>query len=287
MRYKKRITFVLALTFMFSPLFFFGDSVQAREPEIKPVPIIMYHYVTAKPSRLGKFAISPSEFEQDLAYLQAEGYETVTMADLIAFVGKGRKLPEKPIMLTFDDGDANIERVILPLLERYDMRAVASIVGDFTDTCTEEVRAGTRAPNLTWDQVKILVDSGRVEIQNHTYSMHKGSGVRQRSGEPDAQYQSRLTADLSKLQDKIKEVADWEPTALAYPFGIISPLSDKIARDMGLQASFSCYHRVSRIERGNPDCLFSLGRYVRPHGPQSKSFFEKILAGEQEKENCA
>ena len=63
----------------------------------------MYHSILKDPQRTGDYVISPEQLEKDLIYLQNHGYTTVLLADLIAYVHEGTPLPDKPIVLTFDD----------------------------------------------------------------------------------------------------------------------------------------------------------------------------------------
>jgi hypothetical protein len=68
------------------------------------LPIIMYHQISRENSRLGSYVISDAEFDADLKLLKDNGYTTVTISDLLAYVDKKATLPDKPVMLTFDDG---------------------------------------------------------------------------------------------------------------------------------------------------------------------------------------
>ena len=63
----------------------------------------MYHGLLKEEARQGKYVLSPAQFESDLKYLKENGYHTVVVQDLIDYVEKGVPLPEKPVMLTFDD----------------------------------------------------------------------------------------------------------------------------------------------------------------------------------------
>ena len=66
----------------------------------------MYHHILKDQSRLNKYTISPDEFRRDMQYLQDNGYTPVLMQDLLLFVQEGVPLPDKPVMITFDDGYA-------------------------------------------------------------------------------------------------------------------------------------------------------------------------------------
>ena len=248
-----------------------------KEGGTKDVPIIMYHKISGNSSLLNKFCISVDEFEQDLKFLKENGYETIFMSDLIDFVHKGINLPEKPVMLTFDDGNFSLDKYALPLLEKYDMKIVASIIGAETDKYTAEAQESGHkgyTPHLTWEQISKLATSGRFEIQNHSYDLHKGSGAKKRKGQSVEDYKEWLASDLRKLQDRLPEITEKPPTTFCYPFGAISSISDDALKSIGFYASLSCEERVNTVTVGDKDCLFSLGRYNRPHGKP----LEKILS---------
>lgn len=82
---------VLSALFVLCPL---AAYAAGEEADAVPLPIIMYHEV--KPDKSGKDAIQPWEFEADLKWLAENGYKTVVMADVIAYVRDGTPLPEKP-----------------------------------------------------------------------------------------------------------------------------------------------------------------------------------------------
>ncbi len=105
-KYKKNIIPILIITFLiaFSCLNFrdINNTYPVSTSPSVRLPIIMYHEVNTK--NLGKYIVSPKELEEDIIYLINEGYTTITIEDLIAFEYNDIELPEKPIMITFDDG---------------------------------------------------------------------------------------------------------------------------------------------------------------------------------------
>lgn len=138
--------------------------------------ILMYHSVLKDPAKTGMYVITPSRLEGDMKYLKERGYETVVTEDLIDHVYYGKQLPEKPVILTFDDGHYNNLAYALPLLEQYDMQAVISVVGKYTERYSENEDKNPAYAYLSWEDIITLVHSGRVEIQNHSYDMHESSG---------------------------------------------------------------------------------------------------------------
>lgn len=67
----------------------------------------------------------------------------------------------------------------------------------------------------------------------------------------------------------------WTPTCFAYPFGAISDGTQTMLKTMGFQSSMTCESHTNRITR-DPECLFGLGRYLRPGLQSTEAFFQKI-----------
>ncbi len=84
--------------------FGFAESFSEDDRTSVELPIIMYHGLTKNPSKVNAYVIPISSFEEDLKYLKENGYTTVLMEDVINYVDGNEALPEKPIVLTFDDG---------------------------------------------------------------------------------------------------------------------------------------------------------------------------------------
>jgi len=257
-------------------------SVRASEPMEEEkgirIPIIMYHSILK--SRTGKYIVSPAQLEEDLRYIKEKGYETIVMADLIAYVHEGRELPEKPIILTFDDGFYNNAHYLIPLLEKYNMRAVISVVGKYTDDFSEANDMNINYAHFRWEDIKRLIPEGVVEFQNHSYNLHRiengQKGARRKRGESVEDYGKRLEADLLKLQRLFKENTGFTPTTFTFPYGAYSKESTEILRELGFKASLICESGVNYITR-DENSLFSLKRFNRSGGTTTERFFKGIL----------
>ena len=243
------------------------------------MPILMYHSVLPAPKTAGQYVLPCEALENDLRYLKNNGYESVVVGDLLAYVYQGTPLPAKPVMLTFDDGHLSNLLYVLPLLEKYDMKAVFSVVGEFSDRYTVAPDRNVNYAIMTWEDIRTVVAGGRVEIQNHSYNMHQQGermGAGKVAGESVEEYEAVLLSDIALLQKKLEEACGILPTAFTYPFGFISPVSDDIVKKSGLLATLTCYEHMNYISR-DPGCLFSLGRYNRPAGISTESFMKKVL----------
>ena len=240
----------------------------------------MYHLVTKNSRYVGKHGITPTELESDLSYLKENGYQTVVMADLIDFVSRGKSLPDKPIVLTFDDGNFSDYLYLYPLLQKYDMKAVVSVLGKATDECTvlAAKQEGAKIfPNLTWEQIKEMSESKFVEVQNHSYDLHQsGLGSAQKQGESVEDYHRRLRDDLSKMQERIKEMTGTKANTFTYPLGRVCDNSKAVLEELNIVSSLSCHDGINTITEKDAECLYRLKRDNRPSGVPISQVLQKM-----------
>ena len=274
----KLIAIFLVLILLFSCIYVY-TSVKAdasNEGYIK-VPIVMYHSVLK--SKSGDYIIHPNTLDKDLAYIKEKGYTTITMTDLINYVYDNSPLPEKPIIITFDDGHYNNLGYAVPLLKKYNMKAVISIVGKYTETFSKTDEANLNYGYLRWKDIDALINDGTIEFQNHTYNLHTigaRKGAMKKNNESIDNYKNVLSTDIFKLQEEFKKNANYTPNTFTYPYGAISKASLNIIKELGFQASLSCAKGVNHITK-DKDCLYCLKRNNRPSNISTEQFFKKIL----------
>ena len=258
----------------------FGDtvSVSGMEQSIQ-IPGVMYHSILKDRTRLGKYVITPTQFEEDIKHLTDNGYTGVFISDIINYVEKGTPLPEKPILITFDDGYYNNYLYAYPILQKYNTKAIISIIGKYSEQFSESGEENAYYTHITWEQAKEMADSGLVELQNHSYDLHsleRRKGSKKLSGESDYDYQRMLYSDLHKNDALIYENTGYKPTAFTYPFGFVSPESKAVLCEMGYKSSILAESGINKISRENPN-LYGLKRVNRPYGKSSAEFFKDIL----------
>jgi peptidoglycan/xylan/chitin deacetylase (PgdA/CDA1 family) len=243
------------------------------------LPIIMYHSMLKERARQGTYVVSPDTFESDIKYLKTNGYTTVVIQDLINYVNKDIPLPPKPVMLTFDDGYYNNYFYAYPIAKKYNIKMMISPIGYYTDLFSNADDSHPNYSHCTWDQITEMMNSGLVEIENHTYDLHsrKGGrvGTQKLKKESKEAYTSVLTADLSKMQQEMKEHTGRVPLAFVYPFGEVCQDSIPVLKNLGFQASLTCQYKMNYITK-NPECLYCMGRYLRSSGTTSEQYFTKI-----------
>lgn len=255
-----------------------GEEPQNAENAIN-LPVLMYHLVLKSSKSKNKFIISQKTFEEDLEYIKNNGYTTILVQDLIDYTEGKSNLPEKPILLTFDDGAYNNYLYAFPLAKKYNMKFVFSPIAFEAERYSEIKDENPNYSHANWQEIHEMSSSGLVEIQNHTYNMHCSKnprvGCTKKFGESEETYKKNLSEDISKSQELIEKNIGKKPTAFFYPFGACSKCSEKIIRSLGFKATFICESRVNKISK-NPECLFHLGRFLRPPGVSSEKVFSQF-----------
>lgn len=140
----------------------FGSIAQKRKDISLRVPILMYHYVEnvtdARDTLRQSMATRPNFLEGQLQYLKSSGYTSISLTDLYWALNGAAKVPEKSVVLTFDDGYRDFYTDAYPLLKKYQIKAINYII----------VNHIGRSGNLTEEMIKEMLASGLVEIGCHT-----------------------------------------------------------------------------------------------------------------------
>ncbi len=212
----------------------------------RPVPILMYHEIAQPPETTSRLAVAPDAWAAQLRYLHDEGYRTVTAAGLsAALAGSGDQLPDRAVVLTFDDGYEDFHRRALPLLDRYGFTATVFVTTGWIQDAGP--LPGRRRPGLmlSWSQIAEAAQAG-IEVAAHSHQHPQLDQL------PPRLVRDELHTSKARLEDKLGA-----PVAgLAYPFGYSSPAVRRVARDLGY--GYGCAVGNTMISR-EPD-LFTLPR---------------------------
>lgn len=129
------------------------------------VPVLMYHYLSVPPADANAIrldlSITPTLFESHLAYLQAAGYQSISLKELYYALTLQTELPPKPIVITFDDGYRDAYENAFPLLKQYNFRATFFIFTQPIDTYNVDF--------LTWEMIIEMHQAG-MEFGSHSYT---------------------------------------------------------------------------------------------------------------------
>lgn len=231
----------------------------------KPLCVLMYHGILDNDKRAGNYVITLDMFENDLKYLKNAGYETIVTKDLVDYVNKGTPLPDKAVIITFDDGYYNNYSYAYPLLKKYGMKGVLSVIGYYTEQYSKEKNFNNNYSHVTWKMIKEMSDENVFEIQNHTYNLHdlkKRKGILKQKAETDQEYEKMLRNDIDKNQKLLELNCGITPIAFTCPFGAVNEKALNIIKSMGFKVTYGCEEGINYITR-DPECLYELKRYNR------------------------
>lgn len=223
--------------------------------------------------------LSPDSLRSDFAYLKGKGYTAVFVREIVDFCdGKG-DLPEKPVVLTFDDGFYNNLYYALPIAQAAGMKICVGIVGSYVQKEEGEKKRSPVYSYLNKEELRVMAQSGAVEFMNHTYDMHRSAprkGVRRKCGESVEDYAQALTADSEKCRALVFSATDRKMNVFAYPFGCYSADTARILNALGYRAALTCKGGINTFRKGSTDGLQSIMRYNRSGNESTEAFFRRI-----------
>ena len=170
--------------------------------------VLMYHSVIPDGGECGEWVTTESQLRADLQWMAEHGYTTVLPGELAA----GKPLPERAVLLTFDDGYGNNYSVAFPLLKEYGAKAVFSMIVERTVTEFHGF--------LDWGMCREMLESGLAEIGSHTYNLHDPlHGIQRLGGESWQSYEGRVFADIENSIQVLESTLGCKINFFAYPYG--------------------------------------------------------------------
>ena len=265
------------------------------------------------------YAISTKNLGQYLEWIQREGWHPIRLEDIwLARQGK-KTLPNKALLLTFDDGALSSYNRVFPLLKQYKTPAVFAIPTSWINGNTKDAYEAYGKGNLmTWPQMREMVASGYAEFVSHSDNMHRGILAnpqqnmqpaaitreyieKQKRYETESEYQSRVVADLKKSKQTLDRELGINSRAIFWPYGAVTTETEELAAQAGLPMSFSLgsvapladsvktYQRALIMDNPTPEMInqemLEFLNYVRAPYKQRKSFLRFDLAEMQSANN--
>jgi peptidoglycan/xylan/chitin deacetylase (PgdA/CDA1 family) len=220
------------------------------QPGVKKIPILMYHSVSNSTNRKFKqFTISPALFAKQIAYLHQHSYTPITVTQLVNGLSQtDSALPERAIVLTFDDGFADFFTEALPVLKQYGFVATLYVVTGFVDGTSRWLKREGEAtrPMLTWDQLAEISACG-IECGAHSHS-HPRLDILSRS-----ETQKEIVQSKKLLEQRLGQAV----YSFAYPYGYHTATLRQQIREAGFTSACSVRHDMS-LEWYDPFALARL-----------------------------
>lgn len=257
-----------------TPSSYFSEVLQATalpdETVSRDVPVLMWHNLAEESS--GDMTISVDTFRAQIEALHEAGFKTVSLQQLYDYVHFGTELPEKPIVLTFDDGYFSNYEYAFPILQEYDMQATIFAIGVSVGKDTYKDTEHAMTPHFGADEAREMVDSGLISVQSHTFDMHQwppfedgNAQVRETllpfDGEADADYEAAVEADFAESRELLESITGQPVNALAFPEGAYVTLTQDALRSAGAELTFTTVRAVNTVVKGLPQSLCAMPRF--------------------------
>lgn len=208
----------------------------------RALPVLMYHHVSPSP---GLVTVSPQNFAEQVAWLARNAYRTVSCADLATFLD-GRELPDRSVLITFDDGYLDNYIHAFPTLRRYGLHATVFAVTDWIGSgplrplggqhlpshreCVEAIQTG-RADDVVmrWAEVEQTLTEGVFEFHSHTASHTRWDKT---CRTPEAKSEA-LANDLARSRQSLQQFLGSTSAHLCWPQGYYDDDYLAVARALG------------------------------------------------------
>ncbi|UZN49391.1 poly-beta-1,6-N-acetyl-D-glucosamine N-deacetylase PgaB [Cupriavidus cauae] len=258
------------------------------------VAVLAYHDVEDKDADQAYLSVRTDHLIEQLAWLRENGYRPVTVDQILAARNGGPALPDRAVLLTFDDGYRSFYTRVLPILKAYRWPAVLAPVGVWLDTPdTEPVDFGGKPTErdrmLTWQQVREIAASGLVEIGAHTDAHHYGvlanpqgntqpvAAVRafdKQTGkyETDAAYEARVRNDVKRITEKVHRITGKPVRVWIWPYGAEGGTALRIIGENGYQMALTLEDGLARVDR-----MMSGARMLLANDPGLRSFAQSVV----------
>ena len=246
----------------------YGGSEDRNIEQIIELPVLIYHHFVEPGEPTDAMKVTIDSFEAQIKALSENGYGAVDMLDLIAYVENGIELPEKPVLITFDDGYRSNITLAAPVLRKYGMKATVFVVGVSVGADTYKDTGVAITPHFTWEEA--LEYSDVINLQSHTYDLHRSQeldGDKYRfaavpaPGEDDAAYVKLFSEDIIKLKSELESNMGTELVAFAYPHGATHDIAEVVLSENGIYATFGTEEGYNTIVKGLPQSLRALKRF--------------------------
>ncbi|NPV90674.1 MAG: polysaccharide deacetylase family protein [Firmicutes bacterium] len=216
------------------------------------VPVLLYHDISAGEDKPKDTCVRV--FENEMRFLHENGYHVIPLRQLIDHMESGASLPDKPVVITFDDGEKSNYTLAYPVLKRFSMPATIFLAGG----------AVGEPHMLVWDDMREMENSGLVDIQAHTYGLHwevfteptldiaKPAMVtpayfpKQNRYETEEEFENKVRLDLIRSRKVIAENLHHEADTLAWPYGAYNRRSLRLASEAGFKYFATLHSGMNR-----------------------------------------
>lgn len=214
--------------------------------------ILTYHDVPIAVTN-DLYAVSVRELIEQIEYLKTHGYSFIRPDDFVAAQTDPTLLPEKSVLLSFDDGYSTFSSNVIPILEMYNCPAMLAVCASWIETDSPK---DVLPPLMTWDEVSRAATHPLVTLASHSYGLHKAIpynpqsntahaviaryyDAQQAAYETEAMYRTRIEQDFKDAAEIFLKRIGRAPDIIVWPYGSYSQLSNEIAKQNGYRMAYT------------------------------------------------
>lgn len=280
-----------ALCIIFTWFAFPGIPIQAVETG-HGFAAISFHDVVDFKGDLDDDAITTDNLIGFFEWLKGNHWTAISLDDIENARQGIKPLPERAVLITFDDGNDSLYQRVYPLLLAFRIPIVASLVGAWMDTpAGGQISYGSlkisRSKFLDWERAREMQRSGLVEFASHSYDLHRAilanpqgseigaaytrAYVKGQGYEDRASFRKRLAADLNRSRELMQRELGKAPRALAWPFGRYTGDGIEVAKECGFSMALTVDREPADVKHP-----FSIGRYLPVHDSRLSSLVDSF-----------
>ncbi len=258
---SKKINKIVTFLLFFLILLMGSSPALKAENRIRPInmpeltiPILTYHKFCIGDSP-DSYTINISRFEQQMAYLEENKYQVISVSQLVECI-ENNNFPEKPVVITIDDGFSSVYKLAYPVLKKFEFPATLFLYTNFI----------ADGPNqLSWQEIREMIDQG-MEIGSH--SITHCNLLHMKNNESQTDYLRRIKDEIFLSRTILEKNTNSSVISFAYPYGVYSEQIRMLAKQAGYQAQLN----VNNMNNTTPIDAHSLNRQIIPAACSIKQF---------------
>lgn len=246
------------------------------------IPVLMYHILLEE--RNDVISVDPLRFREQMSAIKEAGFTTITDYQLADHLMNKTKLPDKPILITFDDGYKSVYTEAFPVLEELDMKATVNVIASRIFE-TPSALHPEEYEKFTWPEARSM--EGTMIVQAHTWDSHhqktnehnelkgvlSGPMPNESGFESQEEFEKRVFEDLLLSKKTIEEKMGYDVVTLAYPYGHYSEDTIRLAQVAGYKIAFTV---KSGLVNRDTDAHFELDRITANGAFSGEELIAKI-----------
>lgn len=197
----------------------------------KQVAVLVYHDIVKDPTKTNYEGdvLSSQEFEDELKYLKEKGYQSISVEELYEWKHDKKEIPDKSVVITFDDGFYSFKHIAQPILKKYDYKAICFLIGKTVGETTPDYQEKVYG-TIGIDEIK--KHDANITYGSHTFNLHSKTD----DGKPyvTAKSKEELENDTKKFKNTL-----FEPKYLAYPYYTYSKEYIEVLKDNNYYLAFA------------------------------------------------